>query len=30
MIDTMTNKLGYCKSCAEKTIEYFHTQEDAS
>lgn len=28
MIDTMLNKLGYCKSCAEKTIEYFCTQED--
>ncbi|MBN1971749.1 MAG: serine protein kinase PrkA [Candidatus Delongbacteria bacterium] len=30
MIDTMINKLGYCKTCAEKTIEYFCTQEDAS
>ena len=23
MIDTMLNKLGYCKTCAQKTIEYF-------
>lgn len=30
MINTMINKLGYCKTCAEKTIEYFCTQEDAS
>jgi serine protein kinase len=30
MIDTMINKLGYCKTCAEKTIEYFCTQEDAA
>ena len=28
MIDTMLNKLGYCKTCAEKTIEYFCTQVD--
>ncbi len=28
MIDTMFNKLHYCKTCAEKTIEYFCTQED--
>ena len=28
MIDTMLNKLGYCRTCAEKTIEYFCTQED--
>lgn len=28
MIDTMLNKLGYCKTCAQKTIEYFCTQED--
>ncbi len=30
MIDTMINKLGYCKTCAEKTIEYFCTQDDAN
>jgi len=28
MIDTMLNKLGYCETCAQKTIEYFCTQED--
>jgi len=28
MINTMFNKLGYCKTCAQKTIEYFCTQED--
>lgn len=28
MINTMLKKLGYCKTCAEKTIEYFCTQED--
>ncbi|MDY6855026.1 MAG: serine protein kinase PrkA [Thermodesulfobacteriota bacterium] len=28
MIDTMQNKLNYCKTCAQKTIEYFCTQED--
>jgi serine protein kinase len=28
MILTMLNKLGYCKTCAQKTIEYFCTQED--
>ncbi len=28
MISTMLNKLGYCKTCAQKTIEYFCTQED--
>jgi serine protein kinase len=28
MIDTMLNKLGYCKTCAQKTIEYFCTQTD--
>jgi len=28
MIDTMLNQLGYCKTCAQKTIEYFCTQED--
>jgi len=30
MIDTMIGKLGYCKTCALKTIEYFCTQDDAS
>jgi len=30
MIDTMINKLNYCRTCAEKTIEYFCTQEDAN
>ena len=28
MISTMLNKLGYCRTCAQKTIEYFCTQED--
>jgi serine protein kinase len=28
MIDTMLNKLSYCRTCAQKTIEYFCTQED--
>jgi serine protein kinase len=28
MIDTMLNKLGYCRTCAQKSIEYFCTQED--
>lgn len=28
MVDTMLNKLGYCKTCAQKTIEYFCTQVD--
>jgi serine protein kinase len=28
MIQTMLTKLGYCKTCAQKTIEYFCTQED--
>ena len=28
MIDTMLNKLSYCTTCAQKTIEYFCTQED--
>ncbi len=28
MIDTMLNKLQYCTTCAQKTIEYFCTQED--
>ncbi len=30
MVDTMLNKLNYCKTCAQKTIEYFCTQEDES
>ncbi|HNT29178.1 MAG TPA: serine protein kinase PrkA, partial [bacterium] len=29
MIATMTGKLGYCATCAQKTIEYFCTQDDA-
>jgi serine protein kinase len=28
MIQTMLNKLSYCTTCAQKTIEYFCTQED--
>ncbi len=28
MVDTMLSKLNYCKTCAQKTIEYFCTQED--
>ncbi len=28
MVDTMLNKLGYCTTCAQKTIEYFCTQVD--
>jgi serine protein kinase len=28
MVDTMLNKLGYCRTCAQKTIEYFCSQED--
>ncbi len=28
MIDTMLNQLGYCRTCAQKTIEYFCSQED--
>jgi len=28
MINTMLNKLGYCRTCAKKTIEYFCTQDD--
>ncbi|MBU0763687.1 MAG: serine protein kinase PrkA [Bacteroidetes bacterium] len=30
MIDSMTGKLGYCSTCAQKTIEYFCTQDDAT
>ena len=29
MINTMSNKLGYCTTCAQKTIEYFCTMDDA-
>ncbi len=29
MINTMTNKLEYCPTCAQKTIEYFCTMDDA-
>ncbi|SLM33081.1 PrkA2 [Desulfamplus magnetovallimortis] len=28
MVNTMFNKLGYCNTCAQKTIEYFCSQED--
>ncbi len=28
MINTMLEKLGYCRTCSQKTIEYFCTQED--
>ena len=28
MVETMLEKLNYCKTCAQKTIEYFCTQED--
>ncbi len=28
MIETMLSKLDYCETCAQKTIEYFCTQED--
>ena len=28
MIQTMLQKLDYCTTCAQKTIEYFCTQED--
>lgn len=28
MINTMLKKLNYCRTCAQKTIEYFCTQED--
>ena len=30
MITTMLEKLNYCATCAQKTIEYFCTQEDES
>jgi len=28
MIDTMSHKLGYCPTCAQRTIEYFCTKQD--
>jgi serine protein kinase len=28
IVDTMLNKLGYCTTCAQKTVEYFCTQND--
>ncbi|HKI48387.1 MAG TPA: serine protein kinase PrkA, partial [Desulfobacteria bacterium] len=28
MVNTMLSKLHYCKTCAQKTLEYFCTQED--
>ena len=28
IVDTMLNKLHYCRTCAQKTIEYFCTQDD--
>ncbi len=30
MIETMLHKLGYCVTCAQKTIEYFCTQVDTN
>ncbi|GAB4279084.1 MAG: serine/threonine protein kinase [Marinilabiliales bacterium] len=30
MIETMVKKLNYCNTCAQKTIEYFCTQDDAN
>jgi len=30
MIETMLKKLGYCVTCAQKTIEYFCTKDDES
>lgn len=30
MISTMVKKLGYCNTCAQKTIEYFCTHDDAN
>ncbi len=29
MINTMVEKLGYCSTCSQKTIEYFCTMDDA-
>lgn len=28
ILNTMLNKLGYCKTCAQKTVEYFCTKND--
>jgi len=28
IINTMLSKLNYCQTCAQKTIEYFCTQDD--
>ena len=30
IVSTMINKLGYCKTCSEKTIEFFCTQDHQS
>lgn len=30
IVDTMMNKLNYCKTCAQKTIEFFCTQDHQS
>jgi len=30
ILNTMGNILGYCRTCAEKTIEYYCTKEDES
>ncbi|MDD3685174.1 MAG: hypothetical protein PHE56_00270 [Bacteroidales bacterium] len=30
MINTMISKLGYCETCAQKTIEYFCTHDDSN
>jgi len=30
MLDTMLHKLGFCLTCAQKTVEYFCTKEDES
>ncbi len=30
MVKTMMDKLGYCRTCSEKTIEYFCTHEDTN
>jgi serine protein kinase len=30
MIDTMVNKLNYCQTCSQKTIEYFCSYDDAN
>lgn len=30
IVDTMMNKLNYCKTCSEKTIEFFCTQDHQS